>query len=250
VLTRGGQGSSPLVNRAAQVFFRRSAVKQFLFTCSVSDEVPRARGLGSSATVRAGVLLALNEMAGRPLDRLSIFHLCAELEGHPDNAAPAIFGGFTVVRDGAVQRFNVSPQLSFVLLVPDLEITTAAARKILPARILLKEAVESCANACAITAAFASRNYSALSGAFSDKFHQPLRRKLIPFLPRVMAAAEEAGALGAFLSGSGSTIAAVTLKSSKRIAAAMLAAAPSKGARIVVTRADNRGAQFLNIRNS
>jgi homoserine kinase len=248
-LTRGGQGSSPPVNRAAQLFFRRSAVKQFSFTCSISDEVPRARGLGSSATVRAGVLLALNEMAGRPLDRLSIFHLCAELEGHPDNAGPAIFGGFTVVRDGAVQRFNVSPQLSFVLLVPDLEVTTAAARKILPARIALKEAVESCGNACAITAAFASRNYGALSGSFSDKFHQPFRRKLIPFLPRVMAAAEEAGALGAFLSGSGSTIAAVTLKSSRRIAAAMLAAAPSKGARIVVTKADNRGAQFLNVRN-
>jgi homoserine kinase len=113
----------------------------------------------------------------------------------------------------------------------------------------LNEAVESCANACAITAAFASRNYGAFSGAFADKFHQPFRRKLVPYLPRVMAAAEEAGALGAFLSGSGSTIAAVTLKSSKRIAAAMLAAAPSKRARIVVTKADNRGAQFLKIRN-
>jgi homoserine kinase len=248
-LARGGQVSSPLVNRAARLFFRRAAVKPFSFTCSISDEIPQARGLGSSATVRAGVLLGLNEMVKRPLDRLSIFHLCAELEGHPDNAAPAIFGGFTVGRGGAVQRFNVSPQLSFVLLVPGLEVKTAAARNILPARIALKEAVESCGNACTVTAAFASRNYGALSGAFSDKFHQPFRRKLIPFLPRVIAAAEEAGALGAFLSGSGSTIAAVTLKSSKRIAAAMLEAAPSKGARIIVTKADNHGAQFLETRS-
>lgn len=80
---------------------------------------------------------------------------------------------------------------------------------------------------------------------FADTLHQPFRKKLIPFLPRVIAAAEKAGALGAFLSGSGSTICAVTLKNQKGVGASMLRAARSK-ARVVITRADNRGAQILN----
>src|SRR2546430_13877084 len=117
-------------------------------------------------------------------------------------------------------------------------------------------AVENCANACAITAAFASRNYEGLRRAFADHLHQPFRQKLIPFLPRVIAAAERAGALGAFLSGSGSTICAITLQNPDRIANAMLRAAraasaramaaKSTSSRIVITTADNRGAQISN----
>jgi homoserine kinase len=238
-----------ILNAAARLFFKESGVTPFRFHGSITGHIPRSRGLGSSATLRAGALLALNRIAGDPLDRLAIFRLCARLEGHPDNSAPAIFGGFTVARQETVQHFKVAPRLYFVLLVPELEIKTAAARKILPARIPRKDAVENCRNASAITAAFASRNYQALAGAFVDKLHQPFRARLLPFLPRVIAAAEKAGALGAFLSGSGSTIAALTLISPERVGAAMLAAARSKNARLIITTADNRGAQFVKIRN-
>ena len=85
--------------------------------------------------MRLGVLQALNAFTGNRVDRLSIFQLCAELEGHPDNAAPAIFGGFTVVRGQTFQRFDVSGLLSFVLLIPDFEIKTSGARQILPSQI-------------------------------------------------------------------------------------------------------------------
>jgi homoserine kinase len=149
------------------------------------------------------------------------------------------------VRGGNVQRFDVSSRLRFVLFVPEIEIKTPAARKILPAMVKRLDAVESCGNACAITAAFASRNYEALRGAFADGLHQPFRRKLIPFLPRMITAAEKAGALGAFLSGSGSTIAAVTLDSPERVAAAMLTAAGSRSARVFVATADNHGAEVV-----
>ncbi len=165
---RNGPGAR-IVEEAAHLFFKRAGMKAFSFSSTISDDVPRTRGLGSSATVRAGVLLALNEMAGKPLDRLSIFQLCAQLEGHPDNAAPAIFGGFTVVRDRSVQRFEVARRLHFVLLIPDLEIKTSVARNILPARISRGDALQSVGNACAITAAFASGNYEALRGAFVDQ---------------------------------------------------------------------------------
>src|SRR5947207_1051874 len=211
---------APIVARAADLFFKRTNCRRFAFSCSATEKIPRSRGLGSSATIRLGVLHGLNELARRPLDRLSIFRLCAELEGHPDNAAPSSFGGFTVARGENVQRFQVSPRLKFVLLIPDFKIRTSAARQILPAKISRTSAIESAGNACAITAAFASGNYENLRGAFADQLHQPFRKKLIPFLARAVTGAEKAGALGAFLSGSGSTICAVTLRHPRKVGVA------------------------------
>jgi homoserine kinase len=250
IVTRGAKSRpQAVVEEAADLFFHHTRRAPFSFSISITDNIPRSRGLGSSVTVRLGVLLALNALAGNRVDRLSILQLCAQLEGHPDNAAPAILGGFTVVRGQTVQRFDVSALLSFVLLIPDFKIATSGARRILPSQIKRVAAVKNCANACAITAAFASGNYRNLRGAFADHLHQPYRQKLIPFLPRVIAAAEKAGALGAFLSGSGSTIAAVTLRSPKKISAAMLRAAGSASAHTLITRADNRGARVLPFRN-
>src|ERR1043166_2228550 len=246
-LSRGGKSRVPrIVTVAARHFFNEIARQSFPFSFACSSDIPAARGLGASATVRLGVLHGLNELSGRPLDRLSIFRLAAQLEGHSDNAAPASFGGFPIVRGTSVGRGPVSPRLSFVLLVPDLEIETAAARRILPRQIGRMEAIESCANACAIVAAFASRRYEDLRGAFGDNLHQPFRAKLVPFLPRVIAAAENAGALGAFLSGSGSAICAVKLEAAKEVAEAMLRAARSTSARTIVTTADNHGVQIRN----
>jgi homoserine kinase len=249
------------VSDAAERFFKQTRRRAFSFSCSIVERIPRCRGLGSSATVRLGILLGLNHLSGKPLDRLTVFRLCAGLEGHPDNAAPATFGGFTVVQSSAsvslargkreefpaVYRFDVAPRLHFVLLVPDLEIETARARRILPSKISRVAAIENCANACAVTAAFASRDYQKMHGSFSDNLHHPFRAKLIQFLPPVIAAAERAGALGAFLSGSGSAIAAITLEAPKKIATAMARAA-AVPARTIITHADNRGAHVLPIR--
>jgi len=251
------QPDPEIVSQAAERFFKQARRRTLPFSFSIVEEVPRSRGLGSSATIRLGILFGLNLLAGEPLDQSTLFHLCAELEGHPDNAAPATFGGFTVVRtphsdvrstqgvDPILQRFDVSPQLYFVLLVPELEIRTSTARKLLPSKISHAAAVENCGNACAITAAFASKNYKQLQGAFVDFVHQPFRAKLIPFLASVIAAAERAGALGAFLSGSGSTICAVTLQDPDRVAAAMKRAAKAPS-RTIVTRADNRGVYVIS----
>ncbi len=263
VRNRARRFSHPqIVSEASDLFFKQARRRPFSFSCHISEQVPRSRGLGSSATVRLGVLLALNRLSNNPLDRVTVFRICAGLEGHPDNAAPATFGGFTVVQSSAsvstpggkhgecrtVQRFDIASPLYFVLLVPDFEINTARARKILPSEVSRIAAVENCGNACALTAAFASQDYKKLRGTFTDYLHQPFRSKLVTFLPGVIAAAERAGALGAFLSGSGSTIAAVTLRAPKKVAAAMAHAAGAS-ARTIVTRADNRGAQVLPIRN-
>ena len=246
IVTHGAKSQLPAIARAAaDLFFQRTSCTPFSFSISIKGDVPSSRGLGGSVTVRLGALLAMNFLSGNRLDRLSIFQLCAQLEGHPDNAAPAVFGGFTVVREENVQRFHVSTALSFVLLIPNFEVETSAARKILPSRITRAAAIRNSANSSAITAAFASGNYQNLRGAFRDRLHQPYRKKLIPFLPRVITAAEKAGALGAFLSGSGSTIAAVTLTNPEKIAKAMHHKVENHTARTVIVSADNRGARLV-----
>jgi homoserine kinase len=243
--TKDRHSQEEIVLKAADLFFKRTRKRPFPFSCSANEGIPRCRGLGSSATIRLGVVHGLNELTARPLDRSSIFRLCAELEGHPDNAAPASFGGFTVASGEDFQRCDISQRLKFVLLIPDLEIQTKVARRILPKKILHAAAVDSARKACSITAAFMSRNYQNLHGAFGDEFHQPFRVKLLPFLPRVIAGAENTGALGAFLSGSGSTICAVTLKNTRKIGRAMQRAARTSS-QIVITTGDNRGVQIGN----
>jgi homoserine kinase len=223
------------------VFFKEAGIDAFEYGCEIDGEVPRSRGLGSSVTVRLGLLHGLNALAGEPLTGERMYEIAAGLEGHPDNAAPGAFGGFVVCGPGSWQRFEVDDELEFVLLVPPFEVSTPEARAVLPAEIARLEGVRSCANACRITAAFAARRYEKLRGCFGDGLHQPFRTKLVPRLPDVIAAGEEAGALGGFLSGSGSTICCVTLDHGEAVATAMLKACGEKHAYTLRTHADNRG---------
>ena len=237
----------PMVAATAESYFSGSGLTPFTFSWKIRGSVPQARGLGSSVTVRLGVLMGLNELSGSPLSREGIFRLCAELEGHPDNAAPALFGGFTIAR--SLQnpvRYAVAPSLRFVLLIPDFEVATPDARKVMPKSISVADAAANAADAAVIAAAFATRRYALLAGAFGDRLHQPYRAKLVPFLPEVVAAAEKAGALGGWLSGSGSTICALSPdeESAKRIARAMKAKVPG-GSKIVILSADNEGARMI-----
>lgn len=239
----GGPGDA-FVEQAAAAFFQKSGGRPFEFEWKVTGAVPRSRGMGSSVTVRLGLLHGLNELSGKPLDANAIFELCAELEGHPDNAAPAAFGGFTIARPGSLQRYRVARTLEFALLIPDFEVATPDARRALPATIPFKDAVLSSANACAVAGAFASRDYPKLTGCFADRLHQPYREPLVPFLSAVIEAGVQAGAIGGWLSGSGSTIACLAIGGIERVAAAMLAASGNPSARVVTTRADNLGVRI------
>jgi len=235
-----------MADEAAGAFFSAAKKKAFPFAWSICGDVPRSRGMGSSVTVRLGLLHGLNALAGSPLDNDALYRLCAKLEGHPDNAAPAAFGGFTVARpDFSYQRFKVSAKLKFVLLIPDYEVRTAAARRVVPKQLPYKDAVRSAANAAAIAAAFASGNYASLPGCFEDFLHQPYRAPLVPGLDKVIAAGVKAGALGGWLSGSGSTVACLTLGDEAKVARAMKKAFGAGKSDVVTTTADNRGVAVL-----
>jgi len=235
-----------MISEAGDAFFSALHEKPFPFSCEIEGPVPRSRGLGSSVTVRLGVLLGLNNLISAPLSIEQLYKICAKLEGHPDNAAPAAFGGFTVARgDFEIQRFEVLPHLHFVLLVPDFEVQTSRAREKMPLSVPLKAAALSVANAAWITAAFASQDYAALRGGFEDGLHQPYRTPLVPFLNDVIRAAEANGALGGWLSGSGSTIICLTLDHPDRVAHAMQRAVP-RNSFVLQTVADNQGACLIS----
>src|SRR5438067_2568634 len=155
-----------IVADAARAFFEKARQPAFGFDWEIEGDVPRSRGLGSSVTVRLGILCALNQLSGELLSREELFQICAKLEGHPDNAAPAAFGGFTVAGGEKVARFEVSKALQFVLLIPDFEIATPDARRVLLEKLDRLTIVRSCANACRISAAVASKNYDQVRLAF------------------------------------------------------------------------------------
>jgi homoserine kinase len=197
----------------------------------MDNAIPLARGLGSSAAATVAGLVAANALAGEPLDDHRLLELAMTLEGHADNAAAAIFGGFTVVVTGdgspLVARFDPPPRLRCVVFVPTLELATTRMRQVLPAQVPYRDAVFNVGRAALAVAAFASGRPDYLRQATEDRLHQGYRTAVYPALPSLLEAATGAGALGAALSGSGSTVVAFTDSSemSDAVAAAFVRAA-------------------------
>jgi homoserine kinase len=222
---REATGADAMTREAVDAFFQRAKCQPHGVQVEVKGEVPRGCGLGSSVTVRLGIVFALNELNNRPLSDSGLLDLVTELEGHPDNCAPAMFGGFVVsgIINGAVRyrRFSVPPQLKFVCCIPQFEVSTEKARTLLPKHVPLRDAVENLNRVALLTATFASGDFSMLRGLFADKLHQPYRKRIVPQLDEVIAAGVEAGALGGWLSGSGSGIMCLTEQKEKAVAETM-----------------------------
>lgn len=193
------------------------------------SEVPVARGLGASAIVRAGAAAAAFAVAGVEPDPARLLRIVTELEGHADNAAPAILGGLQVVAVDGERIWHVSVPLpaglSAALLVPDFEMSTDESRKLLPGSLSRGDAVHNAARAALLVAALATGRLDALRTATDDRLHQPARATLFPAMYGIFEAATAAGALCAFLSGGGSSILAMVEGDARRVADAMADAA-------------------------
>lgn len=191
----------------------------------MDNGVPLSRGLGSSATAIVGGLKAANECLGNPFTNRDLLQMATEIEGHPDNVAPAIFGGFTIsiVRNGKPECFSLMPKLplKLVVTVPDFFLPTKAARAVLPAEVPMKDAVFNIGRAAMLTAALCKGNKSFLRSVFDDALHQPYRAKLIPGMYDVFKAARAAGALGASMSGAGPCLIAFTVENADAVGMAM-----------------------------
>jgi len=177
---------------------------------AIRAQVPRARGLGSSATLTIAGLKAADTLLQTHLSDAELIALASQIEGHPDNAAPALMGGFVIsIGDGKeIQFFRTLPPkpLQVVVGVPKFELQTAKSRQALPETISLKDAAFNVSRAGLLAAALISGEYDLLRKAMEDRLHQPYRKPLVPGLDKVMAAVLKKGALGTCLSGSGPTV--------------------------------------------
>jgi homoserine kinase len=190
------------------------SLERHSWTVTMRNDIPMSRGLGSSATASVAGLLAARALlgdAGAALDDQRILGMAAQLEGHPDNAAAALLGGFVLVAhvDGALRAVRFEPPSALVcaIYIPDRPLSTASMRAALPVSVPLADAVHNLGAASLAVAAMATGDLSLLRAATVDRLHEPYRAAAVyPELPALVGAAREAGALGACLSGAGSTV--------------------------------------------
>lgn len=240
-----------MVKETARAFFQAAGRKPEGFRYRIEGDVPLARGLGSSVTVIAGVLAGLNVLHQAGLSSENLVALATAQEGHPDNASAGILGGFCVSRcdpeTGAYRdtiRFDVSPEVSFVVASPAIELLTKESRGALPASVPFFDAVKSVNSAAYLVAAFASGNYSRLHHASGDFLHEPYRLPKIPGGREAIEAGIAAGAFTGWLSGSGSSVLCACARSTDGpVALAMKAAFSKAGVKSEcrILEADNRG---------
>ena len=173
-------------------------------TFHIRSEIPLAAGLGSSAAAIVAGLCAADHLY--ELDA-PLFDLARELEGHPDNVAAALYGGFVIsAGDGEPARFDPPPGLEGVLAIPDHEVPTAAARATLPREVPLGDAVHNVGHASLLVLGLAKDDFSLIGRGLRDRVHQPRRRHLYARSMELVERAEELGAVGATISGAGPTV--------------------------------------------
>jgi len=177
------------------------------------SSIPVTRGLGSSSACIIGGLLGGNVLSGRKLSYDRILELAVEMEGHPDNVVPALYGGFCVsVRDSEkthFKSFKLSPELKYAIMVPDFFVPTKKSRGLLPKEVAFEDAVHNIQRAVWFATGLASGNFEALKLGVDDKLHQPYRKNYVDGMDEIFEKTYELGAKATFLSGSGPTILSV-----------------------------------------
>ena len=180
----------------------------------ISAQIPVSRGLGSSAAMIVAGVLAANEELGRPFDLQKLLQIATRIEGHPDNLAPALFGGMTAsMMEGGMPdtvSYSVAESLRIVVCVPDFPLPTARARQVLPEMVPLTDAVYDLSHGAVLLKALELGDAALIRRAMRDRLHQPYRTALIPEYDVVRSAALAEGALGFCISGAGPTLLALT----------------------------------------
>ncbi|ASN81659.1 homoserine kinase [Deinococcus ficus] len=196
--------------RAMELAARRAGQPLPPARIEIETEVPLARGLGSSAAALVAGIVAGNELLGRPLDQETVLDVAAREEGHPDNVAPALFGGIVVATLDKLGthyvRLDPPAHLGVTVLIPDFELSTSKARAVLPKEYSRADAVHALSHAALLAAALSVGRLDLLRHAMQDYIHQVWRAPLVPGLSDILEHAHRHGALGAALSGAGPTV--------------------------------------------
>lgn len=242
-------GRDNLVAAAALLLFERAGVaapRGLHIRCD--NAIPLGSGLGSSAAAVLTGLLGANRLAGEPFSLEQVLALATELEGHPDNVAPALWGGLTAAvktADGVIYRRIAVPALALAVATPQFDLPTRVARAVLPAQVPLADAVFNLGCATLLVEALRGGDLDLLAQVMDDRLHQPYRLPLIPGAEAARRAALEAGAVACVLSGAGPSLLAIARSDPRPIAEAMRVAfqAAGLGARAFTPSISPVGAQ-------
>ena len=215
------------------------------------NQIPLSRGLGSSAAAIVAGLFAANIATGNTLSKDDILDMATVIEGHPDNVAPAIFGGITtsIIQGDQARylRFVPPEKLSMVVAIPNFNLSTHAARNVLPQTIPFQDAVFNISRTALVIGALCQGEFHHLRYALEDKIHQPYRKHLIPGMQQVFDAALKNGALGAAISGAGPCLIAFAQENCDQIGVGMVQAFASNhiAASYLVLDIDTEGVKVI-----
>ncbi|MFV1970909.1 MAG: homoserine kinase [Acidimicrobiia bacterium] len=186
------------------------------------NEIPRARGLGSSGAVTSSVAAAAMKSVGGSADRRRIFEIVTELEGHADNPAASVFGGLVIAAPNGVKQLRLHESLHLVVGIPDAKLKTVDARRVLPASVALDVAARTISRLSFLLGGLVDGDIEALSHAGGDEIHEQPRAELSPISGELMDAARKAGAAHACWSGAGPSVLAFTTSATRgRVIGAM-----------------------------
>ena len=250
-----GTGRDNLVYRSMEFLFQDAGQEMPLVRIRCDNAIPLARGMGSSAAAIAGGLVAANAICSQDYTPNDLLEMAATIEGHPDNVAAAVLGGMQLVISDKTEEgsrlyavsINVPPELRAVVFVPQVRIATEDARAVLPEKITVADAVHNMGRIGLLVASMTTNHPEYLAIATQDLLHQPYRQPLFPAMKVIFKAALDAGALGVFLSGSGSTVLALTQGREMTVAYEMAEAArqASVEGNVSVTQPTVRGAHLI-----
>lgn len=201
-----------IVYKAIELLYNSIGQTPSELKITIKTQIPIARGLGSSAAVIVGGLIAANELLGRPADEAALLSIATEIENHPDNITPALVGGFVVSSledDGSVvySKINWPNDWNITVCIPDYELSTSIARSVLPESVPMKDAIFNLKHVGMLIQAVNSHDEKLMKVALDDRLHQQYREKLIPGLKEIKEALKhEENVMGVVISGAGPSI--------------------------------------------
>ena len=207
-----------LIYKAVESLYNSIGQEPTELKINIQSDIPVAKGLGSSAAVIVGGLLAANKLLGSPADEAALLAIAAEVEGHPDNIAPAILGGFVLSSredDGTISYFKLEwpKEWDITVCIPDYQVATDISRSVLPEEVPMQDAVYNAKHLAMLIQAVNTKDDKLMKLALKDRLHQQYREKLVPGMREIMEAFEhEDGVLGCVLSGAGPAMLVISHK--------------------------------------